>query len=129
MPYQIELRDDLIYCSSSGRMSTAELVAGLREIAQLEATLATTPDRISDLSAVTNIDLGFAEMDHAALVRRMAVLKNPIRSAIIAPTDLQFGMARMFQSLNNNPKIMIAIFRDAASAWQWIRSPKTESTP
>jgi hypothetical protein len=33
---------------------------------------------------------------------------------------VQYGIARMFQSLNNNPWITIQIFEDRPSAMKWL---------
>ena len=56
-----------------------------------------------------------------AETRRRATLRNPIKSAIIASGIVHFGFARMFQTLNDNPQIVVAIFGDDESALQWLR--------
>jgi hypothetical protein len=94
----------------------AGLGARLREI---EEELPTTPNRVMDLSssAVTNIDFG--KILSFSAIRNKAVLKNSIRTAIVAPTDLHFGIARMFQSTISNPQIEFQIFRTSEEAWDW----------
>jgi len=47
-------------------------------------------------------------------------LKNYIKSAIVANNPSQFGFARMFQTLNDNPQIEIRIFPAAESAMEWL---------
>jgi hypothetical protein len=56
-----------------------------------------------------------------AETRRRATLRNPVKSAIIASDIVRFGFARMFQTLNDNPQIVVAIFGDDESASQWLR--------
>lgn len=46
----------------------------------------------------------------------MVPFPNDFKSAIIVSTPVQRGMARMFQSLNDNPRITIRIFDDEAAA-------------
>jgi hypothetical protein len=45
-----------------------------------------------------------------------------IRSAFVAPRPIQFGFARMFQTLNDNPKIELHIVNTMDEALLWIAS-------
>jgi hypothetical protein len=49
-------------------------------------------------------------MSNFAVVRTVATLKNKVGSAVFAPTEYQFGMARMFQEFNFNPNIELRVF-------------------
>ncbi|HEX2854014.1 MAG TPA: hypothetical protein VHO24_12310 [Opitutaceae bacterium] len=81
-----------------------------------------SPDRITDMSRVSGITLDFTAMEAFAAKRRNAPLKNRVKSAIVAPQPLQFGFARMYQTLNENRDIVIELFRDEASALQWLEA-------
>jgi len=59
-------------------------------------------------------------MSNFAVVRTLATLKNKVRSAVFAPSDYQFAMARLFQELNLNPDIEVRVFRDKTQALEWV---------
>jgi hypothetical protein len=66
------------------------------------------------------LDLDFPKMEAVASRRRKAPLKNKVKSAIVAPRLDQFGFARMFATLNDNPNIEIQIFNDRDRALEWL---------
>lgn len=47
-------------------------------------------------------------------------LKNRVKSAIVAQRPVDYGMARMFEMLIQNPQIEVRVFRDGESARQWL---------
>ena len=51
-------------------------------------------------------------------------INEPIRSALVASKPVQFGFARMFQMLNDNPRVQIRIFGSLEEAHQWLRSSR-----
>ena len=59
-----------------------------------------------------------------ALKRAQRPIPSPIRSALVASKPVQFGFARMFQMLNDNPRIQIRIFSGLEEAEQWLRSSR-----
>ena len=120
MAINIQIRDGVIEATFHGKITGEDFQQMTETLSDLESRLEVTPDRISDLS-----DAGFSELSSSNLVafaasRGMAKLKNKIKSAIIAPESGQFGLARMFRAYNPNPDIEIMIFRDSASAYNWI---------
>lgn len=66
------------------------------------------------------LDLNYAKIAAVASIRRAAPLKNAVKSAIVAPQPIQYGFARMFQTLNDNPRINLQVFSDRASAMEWL---------
>lgn len=121
MPASIKYSENLIEIRMYGRLTLEELLTASREIAQAEAGMPVTLHRLTDLSEVTNTTITFADVETFAAQRRVAPMKNPVRSAIVAGNDLQFGLSRMFQALNDNPRISIKVFRDMAGARGWLR--------
>ena len=122
MPHKIETKEGIIHVVFSGRITTEEVLLLGRELAELEASLDTALGRLTDWSAAESTDLHFRDIEGFARVRRQTKLKNAIRSALVAPTDVHFGLSRIFQALNDNPQITIAVFRDRPSATEWLRS-------
>jgi len=81
-------------------------------------------DRLTDLTALERIDVGFEEVFALAMKRAERTVPAPIRSALVANRPVQFGFARMFQMLNDNPRIQIRIFGNLEEAQQWLRSSR-----
>lgn len=120
MPYEISISSQLISVKLSGMVTAEELRRYAAELSALELGSELPPNRITDISTAEGINLHFDEIGTFAAKRRTAPLKTNIKSAIFAPDDVQFGMARMFQTLNDNPKIKIKIFRDLPTALTWL---------
>ncbi|HEY1171390.1 MAG TPA: hypothetical protein VGH19_08490 [Verrucomicrobiae bacterium] len=87
---------------------------------ELEKAQATVLPRVTDLSEVENLTVDFSAVWQLAENRRSRTFPNSFKSAIVAPKDHLLGYARMFQTLNDHPQITIRIFRDMASAREWI---------
>ena len=66
-------------------------------------------------------DLSFAELHAFAAKRRKAPLKNAVKSAIVAGDAVQYGFARMYQTLNEHPYLRIEIFQSEEPARAWLR--------
>jgi hypothetical protein len=123
MAIQFNMRGGWVEVIMQGNVTNDDLRQLLASYNEAEARLPVTPDRITDLSqaVMTAIDAG--QLREFSLARQAAQLKNNVKSAIIAPEPEQYGLARMFQAFNQNPKIEICLFRDAASAYTWIGRP------
>lgn len=115
------MENGLLLAEFHGAMSAADLLAGAAAVKALEETQAVTPPRIVDLSQVTEILVDFLTVDQFAEARAASKFKNPTRSAIVAPTDLQFGFARMYQLVSRNSDLAVEVFRDRKSAEDWLR--------
>jgi hypothetical protein len=120
MAYDFQIFEGVVRLSFTGELRSADLMEIAEKISEIEARLAVTPHRMTDLSNLTGVDLNFQGMELFAERRRKAPLKNPVKSAIIAPTPLQYGFARMFQTLNDHPEIEIRIFDDTTAATRWL---------
>lgn len=120
MPITIRNRGDLLVVAFSGVITKSELLKGAQEMAELEAREPVTPSRLNDLTAVTDLEIEFETMHQFSLLRKESPLKNATRSAIVVSNDLQFGFARMYQTMNGNPQLEIRVFRDQAEALAWL---------
>ena len=120
MPFRIETKSPFLRIVAEGRITGADLADLLGEVEHVEEGLQRIPDRVIDFSAVA-LDTNFRTMLELASRRVSRVFPNSFRSAIVAPTPATMGFARMFQTLNDNPQIVVAIFGDDESALQWLR--------
>jgi hypothetical protein len=59
-----------------------------------------------------------------AMKRTQRQIPSPIRSAIVAAKPVHYGFARMFQMLNDNPRVLIRIFGTLPEAQQWLRASR-----
>jgi hypothetical protein len=74
------------------------------------------------LSRATAVNLNFSVLAELSKVRELAKLKNPIKSAIWAANPVQYGFARMYQTLSQNPNLEVQVFNDLESADAWLKS-------
>lgn len=120
MAYDFQIFEGVVRLTFTGELRSADLMEIAQKISDIEAESEVTPHRMTDLSKVTGIDVNFQGMELFAEQRRKAPLKNPVKSAIIAPTPLLYGFARMFQTLNDHPEIEIKIFDEMTAAIRWL---------
>ena len=123
MPVAFELIGELYHVTFSGVLSVEDLARAGEEMKTLEASFDPTPGRLIDLSGVTGVSIGFDAVSQLADVRNRTLVRNPVKSALVAPGQLQMGFARMFQTLNTNPRVITQVFRDRESAMSWLAAP------
>ena len=122
MAFSVEYKDSIFWIFLTGSISGKDLTDAAAMVAVQESRHAVTPHRITDITAATEMGIGFDEILSLAGHRRALRFPNAFKSAIVAGSEAQMGFARMFQTLNNNPQIAIKIFADRASALAWLAS-------
>jgi hypothetical protein len=122
MVYQVRGEPQFIRIRFFGKVTRSELLAALDEMEVLEASAATMPHRLTDLTDVELSEVKAVDIHAAAEKRSRRRFANRFRSAVVAPQPVQFGYARMFQVLNQHPDISIQIFADIATATAWLAS-------
>jgi hypothetical protein len=123
MPFEIRDEGRFYFACLSGVLDRADLDAVTTAIEKLE-DVAVPKDRITDLTALVRIDVGFEEVFGVAVKRANRRVSAPIRSALVARQPVHYGFARMFQMLNDNPRIQIRIFGTVEEAMQWLDSAR-----
>ncbi len=113
--YQIETTDGITAIRFSAPPGVAEFRSAIDEIAAGDfADL-----RLWDLSCGGNMgtdqirQLAEYSLDHSS--------RRPTRVAFIAPQDLSFGQARMFEVFREEELTAIAVFRTEADALRWLK--------
>ena len=122
MGYEFAIEADIIRCTLSGVVTREELSRIVATVEDLERGRDPVPHRLTDLTGVTDLQIGYPDMRALAERRRASVFATASKSALVVRTPAQRGMARMFQTLNDNPQLTVEIFDDAASALRWLRS-------
>lgn len=121
MSYLLRLDGDILRAEFFGEVTSQDLARSAVELSALEDTRATVPSRIADLGRVERLAIDFADVLAFVEERRRKRFPNQFKSAIVATNVVCYGFARMFQTLNDHPQILIAIFRDDADALAWLR--------
>jgi hypothetical protein len=125
MAFNLGFEEGLIVLRFHDALTPDDVRAFTQQMLSVEAALEPTPDRLIDFSGVTLVKIGYPEISEIVRARQAHPPKNPIRSAVVGPTDIDFGTARMFQLLNNHPLVHVEVFRDLPSAFVWLKSPPT----
>jgi len=122
VPLDLKIENSVISITLQGRVNSEDFkrIADVGE--KVEAECNVSLDRILDFSFSEGLDLPSAALELYADRQRQASLKNHIKSAIVAPDALSYGLSRMFQTLNDNPKITVQIFTDRNHALAWLSS-------
>jgi hypothetical protein len=123
MPFEISDEGNFHSARLFGVLDRADLDALIEEVERLEDQ-GLLADRLTDLTALDRIDVGFEEVFALAMKRGERKVLTPIRSALVANRPVQFGFARMFQMLNDNPRIQIRIFGNLEEAQRWLHSSR-----
>ena len=123
MPFEIHFEDEVLHLTYSGHVTRAEVMESAAEIARLEATLKHRPDQITDLTPIVTRETDYETLS-AVSQEWPANYPNSFRMAMVAPTALSHGLARMFQSLVQSPQVEIQIFKLKEEAAAWIASPR-----
>lgn len=127
MPHRLYFEGELLCADISGVVEERSLQAFITAIREMEGTVAATPPRLTDLSAVTKMDIRFKEISHLAELRKAVTFPNAFKSALVAAQPVQYGFARMFQTMNDHPQITIRVFTDRAEAVRWLRGEMSEA--
>ena len=116
----IDKTSGLIRTTATGRVTGEELVAyyhRLRSHPDFRSNL----NEIFDLTEVTAADVVAADVRRLSGVTEEFTRRGvTVKVAIIAPRDLEFGLARMYEMLQNQSKNDVRVFRDRADAEGWI---------
>jgi hypothetical protein len=128
MPFEITNQGDFLFGRFYGVITAADLDRLATEVEVMEDSIPTAMDRISDLTAVDRFEVGYPAIFILAARRRLRQFTKPVKSAIIVQDPVQFGLARMFQTLNDNPQIAIQILHSVTEAKKWFTDGREKGT-
>jgi hypothetical protein len=120
MPFDIRMADQYLDIRLHGTLTDKDLVSLGDAVLAAETATLVTPFRVTDMASVDRLEVGFNEVLALADRRRATPVSRPIRSAIVVGNPVQYGMARMFQTLNDHPMITVEMFHDRAPAIEWL---------
>jgi len=126
MSFEIVSDSDVMKITLRGAFNSLELVKLFEAVQAREMQLARSPHRITDLSAAAGPQLTQTDIIHAVQRIRSVRYLNEHKSAIVAPSLIQYGFARMFQMLNDHPQVVVGVFRDMESAEVWLATKEEQ---
>ena len=120
MPYEILFDGPILVVRFFGIVTESDLVGSAEDVIVLEDHGRNTRPRLTDLRAAADSPIGYAQVAHIADRVGHRPLSSAIRSAFLVDKPVQFGFARMFQTLNEHPQVTVRIFDDEAAARRWL---------
>ena len=115
----VETKRDLTILKCSGDLKEKELLDNLESLYGGSPTLYTLWDLSN--SSMINISQVFVKKLFD-FVKKKGSIRQSGKTAVVAPTDLEFGMARMFQIMSDTDifPFEIKVFRHYEEATQWL---------
>ena len=120
MPYALRMDGRILRVDFTGTLTNQDLSQCVAELANAEESTAVIPHRLVDFRSVERLDIDFSGVLAVAEARRRRSYRNRFKTAVVASDVVRYGFARMFQTLNDNPQIVIAIFGDEVEALSWL---------
>ena len=120
MGFSVAEEKDFVRVILSGTLTRQDLTGLAAAAEEIERGRHHVPHRLADLRGVTEIQVGYPEIQAFADTRRTRRFPNTFKSAILVASAVQSGMARMFRTINDNPQITVEVFEDEAQALRWL---------
>ncbi|MES2922657.1 MAG: hypothetical protein V4819_13980 [Verrucomicrobiota bacterium] len=107
-----------------GVLDGAMAICMVKFLGFMELTAVLPFHRFADLSGLTGVHLDFIEIMDLAATRRAAYHDGPpVKSAILAPGQPAYAVARTFATLMELSAIDVQVFRTAGDAATWLGVP------
>ena len=120
--FKIDKERRLVMTTVSGVFTMADAL-GHQEKLLKDSDFDPTFSQLMDLTHVTTVELG---TDDVRTVASRSVFSPHSRRAILAKTDLVFGLARMFEMLREGfGEQGIRVFRNLDDALEWVLAKNT----
>ena len=122
MAHRIWFDGPTLMVAISGTVDANDLLVIGDVLIEIEMGGTYTPHRLVDMREIDNATIGYPEMAHLVSRSRARPLHAKVRSALLVAQPLQVGFARMFQILNDHPRVTVRIFEDEPSARAWLEN-------
>jgi len=121
--HEIDRERGLIRTTCSGLVGLPEVLRHFGNLEQ-ERQLPEPLDVLLDLSAVSSPPDGDQIQRVAGEIRRLLAKVNWGSCAIVAPSDLVFGVSRILEVRAEESFVSIQVFRELAEAEAWLTSQR-----
>ena len=122
MAYEVRIDPErrLVEIKATGTV-TDDDVRSMNDRMRGDSSIAPDFDQLFDASEVSEMTLSSKEV--RAMSAREPFFSTPSRRAVVAPDDLGFGMARMFELSRGELAGEIRVFRTRREALVWLGLP------
>ena len=114
--YKILPENNLVVVHYTGVL-TLEDISSVRKEGASDPDFSPDYHVIDDITGVTSTKINFDDLSH---ISGKSVASKGVKRALVAETELQFGMARMYQTLSESHGQKFQIFRGYDAAFEWI---------
>lgn len=121
--HEIDVTRRVVVSRAWGVLSAAEFMAHQIAVGA-DPSFDPTFTHLVDLRDVTAFDLDTGTIRSKA---RSSIFRPGVRRAIVAPSDLAFGLARMFGTYAESASQTVAVFRAIEEAEHWLGLDSTAS--
>ena len=116
----IDRTKGLIQTTASGRVTGVDLADYYKRL-RAHPDFRRDLNEIFDATRVETIDLTADDVRRlSSATEQYTSLGVPVKVAIVAPGDLEFGLSRMYEMLQVNSINVLKVFRERALAERWI---------
>jgi hypothetical protein len=114
--YQIHKQIRLVVIKFVGEVTVKDILDDRMRISR-DADFDPSFNQLLDFRGATSITLSYSTIWGLA---RNTVFKPGIKKAIIAPNDVSYGFARMYEGFSSGLHQQIYVFRRADEAFKWL---------
>jgi len=118
MPYSIEKNLGFIKVTYWGILSKEDVMEVIK-YSLGEETLYLL-DRLEDMRKLKSVQTGYTELLEVTNHLRTVQLPQTVKTALLTSNELQYGVARMFQTILDHPQMKLEIFTDEKEAMNWL---------
>jgi hypothetical protein len=122
MPFEILDHNAYLELRLFGVLAEGDVHQISERLKEIESSQGGAKNRITDLTGIEDDTFGFTEVFAAAKARSELQLPVNVKSAFIARRPMHVGFARMFQTLNENPRIEVRVLETVEEALRWFES-------
>jgi hypothetical protein len=109
----------ILYCSVAGHITISDLQSALLKITNSEEYPANV-DAIWDMRQADSENVDMAFLENVLAIRQRLPERGEARLALIADSDLMFGLSRMYQMMAVELPQPIMIFRTLEEGENWL---------
>ena len=115
--YRIDTERHAIFSTASGVLTDDDLRGHQKRILA-DPAFDPSFNQVWDLREVTEVSVSNRALQDLAAARSFS---PGAKRAMVAPSDILYGMARMFQLMHDAAPEQVRVFREIAEAEDWIR--------
>jgi hypothetical protein len=120
MSYSIDTCTEFIKVTYTGTLNNEDIHGVLRDGLKTDGKKLKMINRLEDMRKLKGIKIGFEDLMGFTENIRTIQLTQIVKTAILTGNPLQYGTARMFQSILEHPQMKIQIFSNEEEANNWL---------